>query len=62
MSMTDSEFFLNSPVPVDVERRSNADRRVQIDQRNNIRFDDIGGDRRSDTGRRSSDEGFEVLE
>lgn len=62
MSMTNSESFSNSPVPADVERCSGTDRRVRIDQRASVRFDDNGGDRRSETGRRSDDEGFEVLE
>jgi hypothetical protein len=62
MSMTNRESFSNSPVPADVERRSDTDRRVRIDQRTNVRFDDSGGDRRSETGRRSDDEVFEVLE
>ena len=62
MNMTNNESFSNSPVPADVERRSGADRRVRIDQRTSVRFDDNGGDRRSETGRRSDDEGFEVFE
>ena len=62
MGTTDSRSLSNSPASGSVERRSSADRRVKIDQRKNIRFDDSGGDRRSGTGRRSSDDGFEVLE
>ena len=62
MNMTNNVPFSNSPVPAGVERRSGADRRVRIDQRTSVRFDDNGGDRRSETGRRSDDEGFEVLE
>jgi len=62
MSMTSAEFFLDLPAPVDVERRSGSDRRVKKDQRASIRFDKNGGDRRSDSGRRSSDEIFELLE
>jgi hypothetical protein len=44
------------------ERRSNTERRVRGEQRANVRFDGNGGDRRSGKGRRSTDEGFEVLE
>lgn len=60
MSMTNSGPFSKSLAHAGVERRSGLDRRVQIDQRTNVRFD--GGDRRSESGRRSSDEIFEVLE
>ncbi len=62
MSMTNVEFFSDSPVPVDIERRAGSDRRVKKDQRASIRFDKNGGDRRAGSGRRSSDENFEVLE
>ena len=55
-------FFSSSSAPRGVERRSSTDRRVKLDQRTNIRFDDSGGDRRSGAGRRSNDEAFEVLE
>ncbi len=62
MSMTSAEFFSDLPIPVDIERRCGSDRRVKKDQRASIRFDKNGGDRRSEAGRRSSDEIFEVLE
>ena len=45
-----------------IERRSGKDRRTRIDQRANIRFDETGGDRRSDTCRRSSDICLEIFE
>lgn len=44
------------------ERRSSADRRQRLDQRSGIRFDDKGGDRREDSGRRDSDEGLHFME
>lgn len=62
MSMTNAEFFSDSPVPVNIERRCGSDRRVKKDQRSSIRFDKNGGDRRSGSGRRDSDESFELLE
>ena len=47
---------------VGAERRSGDDRRMQIDKRNNVRFDKSGGDRRTGAGRRAGDEHLEVLE
>ncbi|MDH5711022.1 MAG: hypothetical protein OEZ15_05100 [Gammaproteobacteria bacterium] len=45
-----------------VERRSGDDRRVRIDQRSSVRFDEKGGDRRDDSGRRSTDVNLEMWE
>lgn len=44
------------------ERRSSEKRRIQVDRRVNIRFDETEGDRRESMGRRNSDEGLEVFE
>ena len=43
------------------ERRSSGDERIRIDQRKIIRFDKNGGDRRTVSGRRSSDVRMEVV-
>ena len=45
-----------------VERRSKKERRLRVDQRSNIRFNESGGDRRSSTCRRNSDICLEILE
>ena len=44
------------------KRLNRVDRRKRLDPRKTIRFDKIGGDRRSGSGRRSSDERLEVLD
>ena len=44
------------------KRLNSVDRRTRLDPRKIIRFDKIGGDRRSGSGRRSSDERLEVLD
>lgn len=44
------------------ERRSGEDRRICIDQRTSIRFDNKGGDRRASSGRRSTDVHLEMWE
>lgn len=40
------------------ERRRSTQRRIKPDKRSCIRFDDMGGDRRSGYARRSTDEGL----
>jgi len=50
--------MIDTPVYSGPDRRKNCDRRVRVDQRKNIRFDENGGDRRSGNARRATDEGF----
>jgi len=45
-----------------IERRNIKNRRAIIDQRKNIRFDSRGGERRANSGRRSNDNIFEIIE
>lgn len=58
---TTSGLFAGTQNYTGVERRTKRDRRQRLEQRNNVRFDKSGGDRRSMEGRRRDDIGFQLL-